>query len=411
MADVPADLDITTDLNAQGDVQPYHGDALPSNQVPAFTPEPKQDDPAQDKTSLRDLLSNAFKGDPATAKPDQQTQQPAADPSQPLTTATPATPAPSDLVKVGDRWHNKDGTFASKEQIDAHNAALAAGTGQPAAVTVPEYMATQLTPTEVAQYTALPAEIRQFVDRTMESVQQRVTQLSEYETLERELLGPRRQAWASQGMNPAVALNQLFQLSDFAGRDPGQFVMWFADQHRIDLDTLLDERDAALQNGGQVDPRYVGLQQEISQLRNAISGLTNVNVNAQLAQGMQAVQAFTDEKDAQGNLAHPYFAEVATVMQQHAATIRAQQPLLNEREVLKAAYDFACYNNPTVRGRMQEAQAQALKDNAAAEAARARQAGVSINGGPAADAGVQPNNTNRSLREELQNAYHQSTLQ
>jgi hypothetical protein len=57
---------------------------------------------------------------------------------------------------------------------------------------------------------------------------------------------------------------------------------------------------------------------------------------------------------------------------------------------------------------MQQSALKAAQDAAAKEAARARQVGVSINGGPAADTGRVPNNANRSVRDELVHAFNQS---
>jgi hypothetical protein len=391
------DIDITTDLNGQGDAQPYHGDAVPSNRqgdVPAQLPEAEggSDAPAP---SLRDTLTDAFKG----------TEAPKADPAVGEGAPKPPEGAP-ELVKVGERFHRKDGSFASKEEIDAFNGAAQAGTEGQQAPVQPGWTAS-LTELEKQQYAALPAETRQFVERTMEAVGQERAQYAEYSQLE-QLIGPRRQAWASQGGNPVTALNQLFALSDFAGRDPTNFVLWFADQHKLDLDAALDARDAALQNGAP-DPHIAGLQQEIAQLRNTIDGFQGLTIQQQQAQNMRHVQAFMEEKDAGGNPAFPYFNDVATDIAQHVVTIKQQQPYLAERDVLKAAYDFATYNNPQIRERMQQDQLKALRDTAAAEAARARQAGVSINGGPAGDTGTAPNNANRSLRDELKHAYAQST--
>jgi hypothetical protein len=241
----------------------------------------------------------------------------------------------------------------------------------------------------------------------MEGVMQRSAQLNEYGTIE-QVIGPRREAWAQNGMPPAVAIQQLFALSDFAGRDPAEFVMWFSDQHRLDLDALLDARDAAQQGAPQSDPAFIGLQQEIAQLRNTINGFTTNTSMQQQTANIRLVQQFTDEKDAQGNLVHPYFGQVADAVAQHVTFIRQQQPHLPERDVLQAAYEFAVYNNPELRGRMQQEQAEALKNSAAAEAARARNAAVSINGGPAADATSIPNNANRTLRDELVHAFNQS---
>jgi hypothetical protein len=123
---------------------------------------------------------------------------------------------------------------------------------------------------------------------------------------------------------------------------------------------------------------------------------------------MQSVQAFMQEKDQSGNALYPYFEALADDIANHVTMIRQQQPLLPERDVLKAAYDFAAFNNLTIRNEMQQKQAKAFQEAQAAEAARARKVGVSINGGPAGDAGKQPNNANRTLRETLLDAYNQS---
>jgi hypothetical protein len=398
MADIPADLDITVDLNGQSaDVQPYHGDAVPMNQQPAptVTPEKADDKPAP---SLRDTLTDAFKGETAP-----KVEQPAE--------AAPAAPQATgdrpDLVKVGERFHRKDGSFASKEEIDAFNAPVAEGGQQPPVVPA---WASNLTELERTQLASLPAETRQFVERTMEGVNQRSAQLQEYDMIE-QVIGPRREPWSQNGMTPLVAINELLALSDFAGRDPGEFVMWFANQHQLDLDAMLDARDEALQNGEQMPAYVTGLQQQIAQLQNTIGGLTSTTVQQTTAQNMRHVQQFIEEKDASGNLAHPYFNDVATQVAQHVQLIRQQQPYLPERDILKAAYDFATFNNVEIRAKLQADTLKAQQDAAAAEAARARAAGVSINGGPAGDSSQAPNNANRTLREELQHAYSQNTLQ
>jgi hypothetical protein len=398
MADIPADLDITVDLNGQSaDVQPYHGDAVPMNQQPAptVTPEKADDKPAP---SLRDTLTDAFKGETAP-KVDEA--------PKPAEIAPQATGDRPDLVKVGERFHRKDGSFASKEEIDAFNAPVAEGGQQPPVVPA---WASNLTELERTQLASLPAETRQFVERTMEGVNQRSAQLQEYDMIE-QVIGPRREPWSQNGMTPLVAINELLALSDFAGRDPGEFVMWFANQHQLDLDAMLDARDEALQNGEQMPAYVTGLQQQIAQLQNTIGGLTTTTVQQTTAQNMRHVQQFIEEKDASGNLAHPYFNDVATQVAQHVQLIRQQQPYLPERDILKAAYDFATFNNVEIRAKLQADTLKAQQDAAAAEAARARAAGVSINGGPAGDSSQAPNNANRTLREELQHAYSQNTLQ
>jgi hypothetical protein len=310
-------------------------------------------------------------------------------------------------VKVGNRWHNPDGTFASQEAIDAMLASQNTGEQgqqqeqQPVALNAP--WANRLTAIEREQIAALPAETRQFVERTMEAVEQRSQLYSEYDQLE-QLIGPRREAWAQQGSNVYAAVNQLFSLSDFAGRSPGEFVMWFADQHKLDLDALLDERDA-MQQQAPVDPRLNGLQQEIVQLKTLLTGQLTQQQQQQQATNLREVQQFMDAKDATGKPLRPYFSEVVPELQRHIAVIKQQQPWLSGQEVLQAAYDFACYTNVAVRERIQQEQQRALRDKAVAEAARARAAAKSISGGPVSGVSKAPNNANRSLREELQAAF------
>lgn len=392
------DIDITTDLHSRGDGIPADQGAVDVNrgviEQPTVLPEGQKEAPVP---SLRDTLTDAFKG----------TEAPKVDGETPPS-AQPAVPDPNapHLVKVGDRWHRKDGSFASKDEITAFEAVQA---GQAPPPVIPQWAA-GLTELEKQQFTALPAETRAWLERTMDNVMQRGSQYSEYDLIE-QVIGPRKQAWAENGMPPAVALQQLFALSDFAGRDPGEFVMWFSDQHKLDLDSLLDARDAARQNGTAPDPAFIGLQQEIAQLRNTINGFTTNTVQQQQAQNFRLVQDFIDEKDADGKPKHPYFGDVSDAIAQNVTALRQQQPYLSEREVLQHAYDFAVFNNPTLRDQIQQGQQQALKDAAAAEAARARNVAVSINGGPAADASSHPNEANRTLREELIHAYNQSVSQ
>jgi hypothetical protein len=118
-----------------------------------------------------------------------------------------------------------------------------------------------------------------------------------------------------------------------------------------------------------------------------------------------------DEKDEAGNLRRPYFNDLSNDIANHVQLIKQQQPYLPERDILQAAYDFATYSNPTIRDRIQQSSVKALQDKAAAEAARARSAGVSVSGGPAADGARSLNGANRTLRETLIAAYNENVAE
>ncbi len=399
-------LDLTSDLSQGADPfggQPYNGDAVSPNQIPNKTVEEHSEEAPAPEKSLRETLTEAFKGkDPPLDAGDRQAGEQA-----PLSPVGEAPPVAPDLVKVGERWHNKDGTFASKEQIDAYTAAQAAATGQPAPAQELPPFTSRFTEVEKQQYAALTPELRTFVDRTMDSVAQQAAQFGEYSQLE-QLIGPRRQAWSQEGMNPYAALNGLLQLSDFAGRDPGEFVLWFADQHQIDLDAILDARDEAIANSGVADPRLNTLVEEVSQLRNTINGFTTQANDQTVQSNYQVIQQFMAEKDASGQLKYPYYMDVAANIGQFVNNIRATQPFLSPYDTLKAAYDFACYNDPAVRGKIQAADQAAIAAKKVQEAERARLAGSSINGGPAGGDSGNSTNPSRTLREELAYNYNRS---
>jgi hypothetical protein len=391
-----ADLDLTSDLDAgPGDAaladvnpvlvsppgaQPKHGDAKAVNEVERQqTTTPSDKAPAKELT-LRDQLSNAFKGQ-------QDKPEVVAEP------AKEASPPPA-LVKDADgKYRLPDGTFAGAQQITAFEAAQA-----PAQVEQSPAVA-GMTPLERQQFQSLPAEIQQYVGRTMEDLNSRASRYNEYDAIEQNILGPRRQAFAQQGMNPLVALNQLFALSDYAGTDPAGFTLWFADQHKLDLDKMLDERDAALAN---VDPVVRGLQGQVQQLAGTLQQLQQRDVQAVQTSNLDTVQQFAAEKDASGALKRPYITDVTESWASHIGAIRAANPHMPNAEVLQKAYDNACWSDPAVRAKMQQPAANVQTATDRAQVAAARHAGGSVVGAPAGDSNTHVNNPNRSVREELE---------
>lgn len=393
------DIDITQDLDggpgegSLADVNThatFNGGAVPAGAVPVGgepsnvvgTPEPKA--PATTEPSLRESLSKLFK------EAGEQPAPAAADP------ATPA--APPALTKDAEgKYRRIDGTFASAEDITAFEAAQ-----QPAAPEVPaldENVLRGMTPTELQQFQSLPAEIRQFVGRTMEGLNQRAARYGEYDTIEQHIIGPRRQLLAQSGSNPVAAINELFAMSDFAQRDPGQFVLWFANSRGMDLDTLLDARDLQMQN---VDPQVQQLQGQVNNLSGQLQYFQSQQQQEANTQRTRVVENFAFEKDGAGQPLRPYLGEVTNEWAQQIAFLRQQHPSMPDAEVLQKAYEAACWGNPTVRGKMQQAslaaQARAEQSRAAAAAA----AGSSVTGAPMGGTPSTVHNGNLSLREELE---------
>lgn len=194
-----------------------------------------------------------------------------------------------------------------------------------------------------ATFVALPREAQQllldregevdkaFTQKTQELAEQR----KQYEALE-QIIAPRRQALAAAYGSEANALQQLFQLSDFANNDPAGFVQWFAQQRGIDLQNA--------QGAGTdeyVDPVTKQLTQRLSTVEQQLTSQKIAEETARKEAARSEIDTFKAEKDESGNALRPHFdsvkAEMASLMQSGAA------------KSLTHAYEMAIWANADVR--------------------------------------------------------------
>ena len=213
------------------------------------------------------------------------------------------------------------------------------------------------------KFAKLPPDVQTYITQRESEREKLLTQKStefsehqrKYEALE-QILAPRRQALAASYGGEAQALNQLFQLSDFADRDPQGFVQWFAQQRGINLQNAQPVADDVY-----VDPVTQQLQQKLTSIEQKISTQEQAQIVARQETVRNEIAVFKDEKDEAGNLINPYFdevkAEMASLMQTGAA------------KNLKHAYEMAQWANSTVRQKILESQTKA-KDSERLDAAK-----------------------------------------
>jgi hypothetical protein len=224
--------------------------------------------------------------------------------------------------------------------------------------------------------------------------QQRFAQLEQVE----QLIAPRRQAWAMNGMTEASALNQLLALSDFAGRDPAGFIQYIAENNGVDLEELVLGQDP-------VDPQYAAMQREIAELRSHNEQAAQQQMQERHNQTVQGIVAFASEKGQDGKPLRPYFDELGNDVLPFISAVQAQNPNMPHRQILQEAYDRACWGSPTVRTKMQAAasaagEAERLRQGAE-KVDRARSASVSVKPGTPTAAPTAPDDPNRSLRDTI----------
>jgi hypothetical protein len=386
------DVDIVSDINAGeldgGSVAapsgapgavPVHGeDAVTPNKLPAGKP-------ADEPNSLRDQLTAAFKG-----KAGEPTSQ-----DQAATAGQPRGP---------------DGKFAPKTAEEQAAAAAQPGTEQPAAAAdgtlqplqAPSYMQQG----DAEQFAKLPVEMQHFVARNMAFAEEAAARFAGYEGVER-VIGPRREAWAVNGMDEGRALNQLFAISDFATRAPLDFIKWFAGTQQIDLATVGE--------GGEpeddLDPAVADLRRQVQDLTGRLSAITDGQATATHQNIVETVAQWGSEKGTDGNLMRPYFAELGRGILPYIQQVKAENPNATHPQVLAEAYERACWGTPAVRAKLIAAQDAVRLAEARKDAARAKGAAVSVDSeAPGPGATVPKNESKGSVRDDLRAAFQQHSV-
>jgi hypothetical protein len=372
------DLDMVSDLNGTGDTSvtvhesgtPPSAPAAPAEntrRAPADLPQKAQSEPVKDETdkpelSLREQISKALKGDTGVE-------------------AAPETPASTDT-----RPRNPDGTFAAAPK-EADTAPKPSTIAPPAGV-------------DPQVFASLPAETQAHLARTMEDVQRSQQRFAALEPVE-QLIAPRIDAWALNGMQPAQALQQLLALSDFAGRDAAGFIKYIAQNNGVDLEQLVLD----MEPGEPEDPRLVALNKEVSDLKASLQGQQQRDQQIAHNARVDQIITFASEKDQQGNLLRPYFDDLGEAVLPYISMVMEQQPGLSPTQVLQEAYDRACWATPAVRTKMQQAadaagEAERIRKEAE-RAERARNAGVSVRSGTPSSAASSPDKSELSLRDTI----------
>lgn len=281
-----------------------------------------------------------------------------------------------------DRGDGRDdkGRFTKAEQ-EAADAAAAATDDQQQDESNNTQQQLNLDERETAALSALPADM-QDVMRTALSARETafytardhatraIQALQSYNSIAG-IIEPRREAWAINGTSPEQAISQVLALSDFAGKDPAQFIQWFADQHNIDLLDLGE-------NYIPPDPQIAALQQEIAALKNGQQQFTNEHQQQQHSGVVQQIDAFARETGSDGKPLRPFFNAVAQDLLHIIPGIKSRNPNLSPGQVLDAAYNQAIWSNETTRKQLLAAQKADSMADANRRKHNARTAGSSV---------------------------------
>lgn len=221
-----------------------------------------------------------------------------------------------------------------------------------------------------AVFATLPREAQEILAERERDVEKLLTQKTQeiadqkrsFEQLET-IIGPRRQAMQQGWGSEAAAVAKLFELSDFASRDPAGFHAWFAKQHN-----LTGGQHTEPEQEKYVDPAVAATNAKVDLVLSEIQ-------NQKISEANRAIEAFkADPKNI-------YFNDVIGKMVQLIETGVAKD--------MQDAYDQAIYADPNTRAKILEAQAKEAEEKrvaeakeAAAKAKRAASTNVSSKGSP-----------------------------
>ena len=346
-----------------------------------------QPEPADTRDDLRSQLEAAFKQH--TAEPDPapaaepapvEAAEPVAEPvAEPTDDARPRDANGRFLPKEAAKETAKEQTLANPEHPKADKQAEAAPE------TAPQQPATQrIAPPEhwngggKVKWDKLPRDVQQQIAGDYKQINERAQQMSGLT----KVLEPRARELAATYGSVEAGLNQLFQLADYAAKDPVQFTAWFLRQRGIDPAQLVQAGGQA-PTQGQPDPTQA-LQQRIMQLEQRLQSNEGLSLQSE-------VQAFMNDP------AHPYFNDVRAEM----------TALLNggRANSLQDAYDMAVWANPNVRAQILAQEQEKRDAERKAVAAKAQKAAAAtVTGSPAygiSSADAPPGSIRESLLQAM----------
>ena len=277
-----------------------------------------------------------------------------------------------------------------EENTDSDTVAKAEASSEPddQTITAPQSMSAK----DREAFTTLPPEQQKWIsDRAKEqesAFTQKTMELADqrkgYDKLD-QILAPRRQQLALDGMDDSTAVGQLFALSDYANNDPIGFVKYMMNARQIPMSALTES--AGPQQPA--DPQLAAMQQKMQ-------GFENFLTQQQMQAQQQAETAINGDvqKFAQDN---EFYAELENEMIPVVAALRQNDPNLSNHDALSKAYKMAIAANDGVSAKVEASKSTKAETDkvamAKARAAKSKKAAASnvVRSGarPAGKAGVE----------------------
>jgi len=233
-----------------------------------------------------------------------------------------------------------------------------------------------------------------------DGIRQKSEEIRRYATME-QMFAPRREVFAKLGyQNDVQVMDTLMKFADGWARDPDALVQHLASQRGLQVSKQTGQSDAPSQEFREDQGAHSAQPEDdrIARLEQHIAERERQDAQRVQDRNVALVERFIADP------VNKHFEAVGPDVMAILPGIRSQNPNMSEEQLLKTAYDKACWTNEGVRQQIlaeQNAAAEAKKQQEAKDRTeRARRAGSSVTGAPNGSGGHAAAPA-LSLREEL----------
>jgi len=220
----------------------------------------------------------------------------------------------------------------------------------------------------------------------------------------KEIITPYMPFIQAAGSTPASTmgnlLNTAYKLTTGDDATRVSIFKQIAKDYKIKVEDLIEDQEY-------VDPMLASLRQEIEQLKQIANPQA---VESRLRERMESDKVQSDIKAFASNPANAHFKTLEPLIKGiiDSGQIPFKTPEGFEKtnaEVLKEAYDMACYASPQIRSTLEAAKQAEVEAKRKQEVAQKKRAASSITGSPAVPSNSRVTNPKTSVEDDLRAAF------
>ena len=247
---------------------------------------------------------------------------------------------------------------------------------------------------ERTRFDSLPPDTKEFVLERDAHFQTGYQEKAQAITAITDAIEPFKESLIRRGMTPEQAIGLLFNAQDKLDNNPLEGILQIAQSYGL-ADQMREYFAPKTDDEDFTDPGIKALQQDIKGLKSQIEQ-TNQGIRQQGTNAVQGqIDTFKSATDTDGNLKHPHFEQVKTLMGSY----------VQGGDTLDAAYEKAVWTIPEFRESQGKKVVEKTDEEKAQKVKQAKRAarGVKTNGKSSPNEGTEA----ASLHDDLTEAFRQ----